>query len=319
MSRNLKDILGNLEEPKPERQLKVVKDEGLEKILKNLFVIFEAAPDLGYSGEMFELYVTKIIELDVAVDQKLINNILLDIAAFEAGDEFANRAGPFISALVHVAYNQNHNNFEINVRHLNTPINWLGTHVIGTEERPLKLSMQGDFGRLCALLCKRADITLEGTAYDGFGESAKYSKVKVFGGVGPNFGANADHSEFFIIGNVVEQYYSTSRHPGGSIGMRAKDSKYKIIGKAGTSCLWEAKRCEAEIIGDLEDGCALGAEDCTVIIRGKAKANLLASEAKNSVFKCTDRDTLETIRKQASTGCRLYLLKGKEEKLFSTT
>ncbi len=175
---SLKQILSDLTNPKPEKQLKVEVDKELESVLAKLHQFYEFhQPFSAHPRERLAEHLKLILKLNLT--PKIIEKFSLEIKIYENEKHFSQDAGLFLTALVQAAYAQKQNNFKIYTEHLSTKLDFFGFDLVGEKDRPLKISVLGDLGDDCNVMAY-THLVVSGTIGRCFVTPNK-SKLRVSG------------------------------------------------------------------------------------------------------------------------------------------
>ncbi len=147
MPKNLKDILGDLEEQKDERQIKVTKDELLEETLAMLFEIYEKKLNipakhgrLDIGVELYKSFLKSMPKNKYNIGKKVMDEFVLRVANYEQEQRFSAYTGVFITAMMQTSFQQGHNNFEL-ILTSSEPIHSLCYKLHGWQDRRLALKI----------------------------------------------------------------------------------------------------------------------------------------------------------------------------------
>ncbi len=209
MKRDLKKVLGDLEQHKDEKSLKIEKcGNSLEDLITNFCLFVEGYDDLNN----VETNASQILAgLDVTKNK--ITKFTEEVAVYLEKPKFYEIFGIYLLKLIQASYDQGHNGFEINTSKTN---NFFFNNSIRLRGRPDRL----------------LQITITGTLPNFDFIQFSYCDVKVFGDAGRRFGYKSKHSRHFVNGNA-------SRF----CGDLAEDSEFTVVGSIGSGCGVRAKRC----------------------------------------------------------------------------
>ncbi len=208
----LKDILGDLEEPISEKQLKVEKDTELEKIVDGLLNTFEKIstgqlnPYIVDERVVYLASVEYLQKLNYDLTEKVIAELALRICAHNNLPKFESRAGQLITACITVSFEQSHNNFEIC---LTEPVHCLGANLRGMVDRNIILTVNN-------LAAPAGHIS---SSQQGWFTNARYLDVTITGA-----GNVAMHDD-------IMQYFSSRTYGVPIIGDGAKESVFRVDDK----------------------------------------------------------------------------------------
>lgn len=179
---SLKKVLGDLEKPKPERQLRIHKDKDLEETVTKLLDGYWKSVNRGskFNIENMRAYVPGFDILKISPDVIRELSARLDFANVK--DTGLDVGYAWIGQLVQKSFEQKYNNFEIFINYPNQTVHFC-KGLKGHPDRPLKISVVGD-------------IDLAGFPH------TKYIDVTIFGNVGEFFAWMAKYSSFDIRGNI---------------------------------------------------------------------------------------------------------------------
>ncbi len=256
--KDLKEILGDLEEPVREKQLKVERDPELEKILAGLHREFEASPESYVEGYLtFSEYCKRLAQFDIT--PAAVEQFTYELKMHEDKKYLKYYVGTFISAAVQVSFNHGHNGFYVPITYLEKEPQYLCNNISGTKDKPLELTIEGNFNRslwkisflkllikgnitFCAEDVNSCEIEAVGNVGDGFCggvRQTRNSKVKITGDVGTFCGQQANGCEFEINGRVIEDY----------LGTIAQNSKFILHQNPGQNAAQFSHGCEFIILG----------------------------------------------------------------------
>ncbi len=198
----LQNVLKDLEEPRPERQLKITEDKNLKKTLDWLLNYYKKTVFSGqWWGEgLFggtDLYTDSLVKEVINKTRKLrvtpqtISEFLCAVAAepdlysTEHEEEYLrNNFGPFVSGLVMRAYEQGHSRFDLPFGALKHPV-YNFSNISGTRDRQIEIIARGLAGGLCDVSYINAIVYGDFGMYGGFcAYSAKNSMFTFYGRVG---------------------------------------------------------------------------------------------------------------------------------------
>ncbi len=135
--KDLKGILGDLEEPTQEKQLKIEGAEeakALEEIVKKLIIGCEEF----FSGDR-EL--KSLANLDIT--PQAVSGFLQRSELFDAQHKFSNVIGDYITRLIQASYDTGHNDFELDIRPVSCKISGLCMGLAGRHGKPVKIKIIG--------------------------------------------------------------------------------------------------------------------------------------------------------------------------------
>ncbi|MBI4095604.1 MAG: hypothetical protein HY438_01950 [DPANN group archaeon] len=148
MNKNLKDVLGGLEQSPPEKSARIVRDGLLEETLAALFEIYEKklAMNSG-SGNRFNVApkfynscLKSMPKSKYDITKNVIAEFALRAAKYDDNSHFGAYTGYFITALMQTSFQQGHNNFELQLVS-SEPIHHLGANLRGWQDRRLALKI----------------------------------------------------------------------------------------------------------------------------------------------------------------------------------
>lgn len=204
---NLNDLLGDLEPHKPERQLRVNKDEGFEQTLEKLLTIYNEVTKESYNSLISISSYKPLVELNKIPDLKqfnitpqiifaLTNKIELPLSEFGS-----NSAAQYLTILIQQSYNAGHNNFELFFGRFESQLTGFGRDLAGQPDNPLRLRIIGDVGDTVFSDVYYVSATVEGSARYGFANRSHYSDFEVRGNV-ISCAEDSFKSTFKLLGNV---------------------------------------------------------------------------------------------------------------------
>ncbi len=225
MKRDLKGILGDLEEPVQEKPLRV-EPGTIEPANQNLLKAYEHCLKnrLGISSRpdwknIHNSHLEAIANSGVeTVTGKMITQFSQAVIAYDGDDYFRFVTGPFLSALIRMSYGQGNNDFLLDLRQA-SPVDYLGYAFMGQKHRRLKVRVRGNLGHACW-------------------QKAVYCSTKIEGNVG-QIGQSSGFSGFIVAGNLGEECFSS-----------AWSLDIKITGNTGKYCIDGAKYCTVTVDGE---------------------------------------------------------------------
>ncbi len=198
----LQDVLKDLEEPAPEKVIKVEVDRTLERLMPKVLRLYEKflseyefdwplELDSDDKKEIWR-YCNKI---KFTPTPNVILEFTLQLADYQEQDGFEWVTGQYLSALVWQSHIRSHNNFNFEFRHLDKTVDYLLSYV-GIDKRPLKVSILGNVGHFCGMNAKNLRLVLRGNADGQLAYNIFNSKIKVFGETDAGAGWCAENSVF---------------------------------------------------------------------------------------------------------------------------
>jgi hypothetical protein len=143
-------------------------------------------------------------------------------------------SGIFLSKLIRDSYNNNHNGFHLDVGDCRN-IDSLCDHLIGKEDNPLKVTVNGDTGGAFGFRSENCIYHIYGDTDNLFGAHSISCEYYIEGDVhGPNPGAGAKNCKFHIKGNCKAN----------NLGVDATDSEYFVEGDPGICPGTTSKNCK---------------------------------------------------------------------------
>ncbi|MBI4095775.1 MAG: hypothetical protein HY438_02850 [DPANN group archaeon] len=201
MQASARALLADLEMPKPENVIKVHTDKTLEKLLPKAFKLYEKYLSkyeydwpIELAGDKKKIW-NYCAGIKFTPTPNLIFEFALRIAEYQNRQGFGWVTGQYISALIIRSHAHGNNNFNLELRHLDTKINYL-LGFTGIEERPLRVSVSGNVGNFCGLDAQTLRLTLRGNAAGQLAMKAKDSRFKIFGETDLGAGWCASNSVF---------------------------------------------------------------------------------------------------------------------------
>ncbi len=174
MKRDLKGILGDLEEPTAEKKLKIEIDAGLEAELEKIIAHY-----LNRDGG--RIFVNNSVKTTIKginslrPDNKIISEFCSRLLLYEDCENFADGAADYLSELVNRAFELGNNNFELYLNQFSTLLDSACWELRGKRNNRLRISVFGNVGYGFARGCEYADIRLFGTSTDDCpGNGSKY-------------------------------------------------------------------------------------------------------------------------------------------------
>ncbi len=214
---NLKNILGDLESFETEKEIKVIRDEDLEKTLDTLLDVYKTvvATKLNpYQLEEYAFYSACLAQLKrtkCGINEKAISELVLRIMRHNDQFNFGQNAGQFVTACIQESYLEGHNNFELEITE---PLSGLGVYLRGQPDNKLTLKVNNFAASANAINNIR----------QGWFTDAANLDVTIWGaGNGP---ANATHTFGGLIS--INYYYSKKSI---FIGYYSKESIFRVDDK----------------------------------------------------------------------------------------
>ncbi len=187
-----RQLLRDLEEPTPEKQLRVEVDEDLDDKLEKIFKLYKKlALEQTYAARFpeyeykFDSWVLarglekglKTLAKQVTITPHIIEEFVLRLEKYyksKTAHNFSENTGVFISTLISISYKQGHNNFHIPLiasERLES-IMYLCGRLDGETGKPIEISVVGspDYGcldRSKNLTVKLTDMPTDWTGLDG--------------------------------------------------------------------------------------------------------------------------------------------------------
>ena len=124
-----------------------------------------------------------------------INSFLQATQQYEVNRKYSWETGIIISCLLQNSYNYGYNDFYLNTKALSNISN-LGACVIGTEDNPLSVAVQGDIESNLGHGAQYSNFNLSGTVGDLCGSKARYSSFSLDRSVGERCGKGAIYCTF---------------------------------------------------------------------------------------------------------------------------
>ena len=124
-----------------------------------------------------------------------INSFLQSTKMYEDHGNYSRKTGRIISLLIQNSYNKGYNDFYLNTKALSNISN-LGACVIGTEDNPLSVAVQGDIESNLGHGAQYSNFNLSGTVGDLCGSKARYSSFSLDRSVGERCGKGAIYCTF---------------------------------------------------------------------------------------------------------------------------
>lgn len=214
-----------------------------------------------------------------------INTLLPGTAEFQDYLGYSWYTAMFINQLLKNSYQQGNTQFNLEVRNL-PALEGLGHSLIGTEEKPISLTIHGDVGNYCGKYAQHSNFNLNGNAGDYCGESAQYACFNIEESTENSCGEQSRHSIFKI-----------KKDTGKYLGKASVDGKFLVEGKAGESVGCDSKKSFFYVVGEME-----------------RNSDLIGGRADNSTFKTPNPKTLKNLRDGLGRGENkfIFILYGKE-------
>ncbi|MBI4095375.1 MAG: hypothetical protein HY438_00780 [DPANN group archaeon] len=331
MDKNLQEVLRDLENLRPEKNLRIdgPPDDSLKIILSNFEAELKDTAEVK-TDEYLQKIISKLSGLNA--NQATIDIFILFLCNDYAVPDknFCYTAGVFLTAIAQLAYNQGQNNFKLDLRSLNNVLDVaarnlnsktkrlddLCYYLAGTPKRPLEITIHGDVGTQCCADIKYCSLKFYGSSDYNFCFGAKHSDIYVEGNLGNNCGVFAEHTNIAVVGNI-----------GGSCFDSMKDSTAKVKGN-----VWEcgdfAERSIITIDGDAELRCGCRAKDCTFVLLGEIGTEPKEPEnermahgqpvpyaqdqqgmsAERTIFRAKSQATLDKLLANKSESCQYILI-----------
>lgn len=204
---NTQKALAGLEAFAPEKNIKVTRDETLEKTVETLSEIYKKSIQLELM-ELFKngFYLSRMNELDALnITPQAIFDFVAKLNPPEVEADYPMRTGWFISAITQRSYDAGHNNFEIYVGGLGN-LRGIFSNIVGDTQRRIKLKILGDLGERCLSGLKNCDVKLIGNVGESACNNAYLSDFEISGSVGQASGQNSRYSKFRLLGDVGQHF-----------------------------------------------------------------------------------------------------------------
>ncbi|MFH1637494.1 MAG: hypothetical protein ABIB71_03655 [Candidatus Woesearchaeota archaeon] len=243
-----------------------------------------------------------------------INSFLQATIKYEGHKKYSQNTGFFITRLIQNSHNAGNNKFTLHTKALSKEINGIGYELKGRGNNVLEIIVDGDAGHSCGYEAENINrIYISGNAQNWCGLRAKNIKrLCIVGNVGRSYGEKAK--------NIMDLYV------GGNAGPRCCQEaenigKLHIAGNVGDSCGYMAEHIkEIYIGGNTRNDCCYGGKNIGQIYIGGNAGVWCGWEAKNSIFKTPNKETLRFLKKNVPIGGgnKIYFIQpdGKEKRIW---
>jgi hypothetical protein len=124
------------------------------------------------------------IQTDLTLTPSEINLFLSVVQEDFEHENYPHFPGVYTSRLIMNSYNQGNHNFNLNFK--DHPLDFIG-HLYGTEDHPLKISVEGNVGSSFAYFSQYLDVVINGNCGTNFGNNSTDIFAIINGDVGWNF------------------------------------------------------------------------------------------------------------------------------------
>ncbi len=248
--KDLKNILGDLEEPTAEKKLKVERDEVLDEIVSRIHAGFERQLSRDWDAP-------KVINFEKdKIPPQAISRFADSIFAYKDEKEFLNTAYEFIIKLIQNSYNAGHNDFSLRLPWQNY---YCGNRIVGpagTPEKKLRIEIKNGVGEFAFFGAENISVKITGSAAYNLGSRSCDSDFTVLGNVKDHCGYEAAKVSYEICGNADEFMLSWSKdckalvhkNAGKFCGAFAKNPNITVLGRVGHGFTMQATKTALQAI-----------------------------------------------------------------------
>ncbi|MBI4095776.1 MAG: hypothetical protein HY438_02855 [DPANN group archaeon] len=187
MNKGLQKVLGDLELPDKERQLRVEIDKNLETTVNALLAAYPALLKPQQAGR------SNMIDLDwKKINARVIGEFASKCILTYGQEEHTSK---ILTALIQYAYGVGYNNFDILAEKIPEDF---GAGLIGEPGRLLEINLTGQLGAECFLGASYVAVTVLGNVGYGFAHGSKNSFFDISGFVGEDIGIYSEGCTFLV-------------------------------------------------------------------------------------------------------------------------
>jgi len=264
--------------PAPERERKA-RTEGawLEEALQK----YEIA--LGIRRYTYTGVFNKIMTQSLPVlNSRQINQFIEATIEYEDRKQYLGYTGIFVSTLIQIAYNAGHNDFIFEPKGTQ-PLELFGTNLKGTEENPIRLTINAQTGDYCGAHTEHSIITNNAQTRNKCGAFAKHSAITNNANTEDGCGWRAEY--VIITNNAQTKDYC---------GYGIRYSKITNNAQTGDNCGALAEYSTITNNAQTRDNCAWKAKH-SIIMNNAQIGKLCGGRANNSTFKTNNQETLRNM------------------------